>query len=234
MVRYRKDINDCLLRLSKLPEKTQKIINEFLSSKKKGGSRSTYLSPILALFELADKEYVNDLTVDDYENILSYYGEGTTGFRCIKSFFKYLDEEYLLHDENHLFNIKFRDERKLARQKTHNNKSKSTNKNGEYTPALTFDQVQQLNEFINFDFDDIGKLQCSFICYILFCTDCPEKVLEKEIKASDYKDGKINLANGLAFDIPKRYEPMFKNRVCATHRTFAHIQVNIYRIYTFW
>ncbi|WP_372999120.1 DUF3883 domain-containing protein [Lutispora sp.] len=224
MARYRKGIDDCLLRLAKLPDETQTIINQFLSDKKDGGSRSTYFTPILTIFELTENEHISELTVDDYETMLSYYGEGTTGYRCVKSFFKYLDEEYLLNDEKHLFSKKFREERRLTRQKTQNSRSKSASINSEYIPALNFEQVQQLNEFINFDFDDISKLQCSFICYMLFCTDCPEKVLEKEVKVSDYMNGRIRLASGYEYEVPERYEPMFnKMRSREIHNGFGSL-----------
>ena len=195
------------MRLEKLNIDTQNIIHKFIATCEKG--KGNYKSAIIRTFEFLDNKAIKDLTVEDYQLALLNFEEKKTNASYTKSFFWFIFNEGLIIDRDS-FMKEFISEINEKRNKNSQGK-KPINHKSSYVPSLSFAQILKLEEFLSFDFEeDISKLKSSFFCYMLFCTDCQKEELMKEIKATDYSNGKILTSSGKTYIVPTKYEHIFK------------------------
>ena len=210
---------DLTIRLGRLSKQTQLIINDFLNGKA-ASSRPNYKSVIIRTFELLNDKKAEDLTIYDYDLALLNFENQETNTSCIKSFFREILVTGVIKEKDS-FTKRFYEEDNLSRNNI--TSSKKTQNWNEYMPALSFKQIQKLQEYILIEFEDFDKLLSSFLCYIFFCTDCTKEEVRR-IKATDYKNGKVTSFSGNDYIIPLRYEPLFntvKNR--GTYKGFSNM-----------
>jgi hypothetical protein len=213
--------NNLQLRLEKLTKKSQEIIEDFLNSKSVS-SRRNYKSAIVRTLEHLNYKDISDLTIEDYDLAINIFDGQPTNLRYIKSFFRDIHYKELIK-ENDSFTLRFYQEEQASRNNKSNVSPKENKANTKYKPALTFEQILKLQEFLLLDFDDISKLKASFACYMMFCTDCSKEEFEKVIKVTDYHNGKIITSLGNEYIVPEKYEPLFESRVNNIYKGFDNI-----------
>ena len=209
------------LRLEKLSIMSQQIAGDFLNTKSIS-SRPSYKSAVVRALELINNKDLADLTLEDYDLVLYMFEGQSTNLSLIKSFFKYIHFKELIKDKES-FTIRFFQEEQVTRNKKTNARTKEGKAKANYTPALTFEQILKIQEFLSLDFDDMNKLKSSFACYMMFCTDCPKEEFEKVIKATDYNNGRIITSLGNEYIVPVKYEPLFEARTNNIYKGFNNL-----------
>ncbi|RQN11086.1 DUF3883 domain-containing protein [Clostridium butyricum] len=187
---------------------TQDVINDFLTYYK-GSSNTQYKNAIYnMLFEAIGKSSVIDLTFGDYEKALKFYNTNekkeSSQDRYRSSFFKYLYAFDIMKNPKGFENKWLKND-----WINHFNKIKSKKTTEIFIPALSFEELERIQEYINMECrNNKEKMKTSFICYILYYTDCSISELKK-ITTDDYKNGNIITNEGNEYEVPSKYKDLF-------------------------
>lgn len=209
------------LRLEKLSKKSQEIVETFLNSKGIS-SRPSYKSAVVRVLEQLHNKDIYEFALEDYDVALNMFEGQSTNLSLIKSFFRDIHYKELIKDRDS-FTLRFYQEEQTSRNSKSNTSPKKVKVKREYKPALSFEQILKLQEFLSLDFDDMNKLKSSFACYMMFCTDCPKEEFEKVIKVTDYRNGKIITSSGNEYIVPVKYEPIFESKSESVNKGFNNI-----------
>lgn len=202
--KYKNDVSEIIGLFDK---KTQEVVNDFLTYYKEL-SHTQYISAIYNMLYVIEKNNIRDLTYKDYENVIIYYNTNerkeTTQDKYRHSFFKYLYAFDILNDTKGF-------EQKWLKSdcEKHFRALKIKKVDKKYKPALTFEELENLHEYINMECqDNKEKMKTSFICYMLYYTECEVYEL-RDITTNNYIDGKIISNKNNNYEVPKKYEDLF-------------------------
>lgn len=190
-----------------LNDDNKKVINDFLDYYDVKSSYTQYRNPIVSMLYHLNILDIPNITYSDYEKTLKFY-EITDepikiGDKAKIRFLQYIyafdvikNQESFLWDKR---TIKKSFESLVERKE---NLQKPREK---YKPTLSFEQVQNLKEFINKDFSDNRKtMKLSLMCFLIYYTDCPAGKI-KTMRVTDFKKG---ILFG-KYQIPERYHNYF-------------------------
>ncbi|HDK7157783.1 TPA: DUF3883 domain-containing protein [Clostridium botulinum] len=204
----KKSKSEFALMIEMFDKNTQDVINNFLTYYK-GSSNTQYANAIYnMLYEAIGKSNITDLTLKDYEKVLKFYNTDERRERSQdkyrSTFFKYLyafdimkepkgfESKWLKKDWiNHFNNIK---------------NKKSIKK---YMSVLTFNELERLQEYVSMECkDNKEKMKISFLCYMLYYTDCSVSELKK-MDTDNYKNGIIISNENNEYEVPNKYKDLF-------------------------
>lgn len=204
----KKTKNEISLLRDMFDKNTQDVTNDFLTYYKES-SHVQYINSIYnMLFEVVGKNNVADLTFEDYEKVLKFYDtderKECSQDRYRSTFFKYL----------YAFDIVKKPEgfeNKWLKKDciNHFNKMKNRKINKEYTPVLTFGELDRLQQYVNMECENNKeKMKTSFLYYMLYYTNCSVSELMK-MNTDNYKNGEIILNENNKYEVPTKYKDLF-------------------------
>lgn len=211
-----------------LTKNTQKVIMEFLKYYEGQSSYNQYLTTIVNMFLFLGKKDVTNLTVNDYSKIIDHYKKDkrTTQDIYRDSFFRYIYcFEKIENPDGFTFNKEEWTNRFKSQLNRKLNKSKESKKEEQYEPALTFAELEKVIDLINIECDEtnIETLKFSFICYMLYYTNCAVDDLRVNVRGANYVEGKILLIMGEEYRIPDKYKPLFDHLKTLKHDGFSSL-----------
>ncbi|MGC7871542.1 DUF3883 domain-containing protein [Desulfosporosinus sp. SYSU MS00001] len=196
--------------LSVLTEQTQKVVSNFLQYYKPI-SHAQYISAISNLFYVLGKDDVALLDINDLREIQEFLkireNKGSND-KYSESFFKYIYAFNIIKNPAGFEKIWIKE--KLISH--FNGLSKKTNEvEKEYSPALTLEEITNIQQLMDLDYQDNMKmLKISFCWYLIFQTDCTVNEIIKMVAGDyDYNSHTIKSHIGKEYYVPDKYIVLF-------------------------
>lgn len=185
--------------ISGITPNSQELIDMYLESQ---NSIPTIMSALRKLVRETQKYNIPDI---DYQDFCTYVKPFPTNQGSLQqSFIKFLYAYDFLNNKSG-FEQEYWNPDEIVRNFQ---KDKTQRKSEEYKAALTFEQIENIHEFLkSISEDDYRKMRLALSYYLCFNTSINNIEDLKEADAKDYKDGIWTICE-IDYDIPVQYEAL--------------------------